>query len=514
MATTATMASLAYRAAQRFGERPALTMLGGETLNFADIDARAGRYAGGLAHAGLRPGDRVVVYLPNSLDWIIAYHAIARLGAVFVPANILLSANEVAHIVADCGARAVVLTADAMQEPEIRASAGAGGRLCIVHGGKPDACGIAASQILDGEWLAPVAARPEDLFTIGYTSGTTGRPKGAMQSHRAVFDSIATTATIHVRSAEDIVLTALPFAHVYGNVVLNTAFVAGLHVVAMARFDAEQVLTAIGREAITLFEGVPTMYYQMLAHPAIDAADFSSLRCCTVGGQTMPVASLEEVARRFACPILELWGMTEVSGPAATHSPYWPVRHGSIGLPFPGLEVRIADLTDATADVADGTPGELCVRGPLVTMGYWNNPEATAASIDPQRWLATGDIAVQESDRYLSIVDRRKDMIITGGYNIYPAELEQVIATHPAVSMVAVASLPDAEKGELAKAFVVLRPGATCDAEALRLHCRARMAAYKVPKAFAFVDDLPKTSTGKILRRALRTAAPGFKRET
>ncbi len=514
MATMATMASLAYDAAQRFGERPALTMLGSETLTFADIDARAGRYAGGLAHAGIRPGDRVVVYLPNSPDWLIAYHAIARMGAVFVPANILLSADEVAYIVADCGARAVILTAEAMQMPQTRANAGADGPLWIVHGDALGSDGIPASAILDGEWLPPVAARPEDLFTIGYTSGTTGRPKGAMQSHRAVFDSIATTATIHVRSAADRVLTALPFPHVYGNVVVNTAFVAGLHVIAMARFDAGQALTAIGREAITLFEGVPTMYYQMLADPAIERTDFSSLRCCTAGGQTMPIASLEEVARRFDCPVLELWGMTELSGPATSHSPYWPTRYGSIGLPFPGLDVRIADLDDPARDVADGAPGELCVRGPLVTLGYWNNPEATAASIDPRGWLATGDIAVRQTDGYLSIVDRRKDMIITGGYNIYPAELEQVIAAHPAVSMVAVASLPDAEKGELAKAFVVLRPGASCDAETLRQHCRERLAAYKVPRAFAFVDDLPKTSTGKIMRRALREAPTDLNEES
>jgi len=285
---------------------------------------------------------------------------------------------------------------------------------------------------------------------------------------------------------------------------MNTAFLTGLELKVMARFDPGKALAAIGREKITLFEGVPSMYYQMLAHEVMASAEFASLTRCTTGGQTMPVAKIDEVVDRFGCPLLELWGMTELSGPATTHSPYWPSRHGSIGLPFPQTEVRIADLDEPASDAPAGIAGELCVRGPLVTIGYWKNPEATAASIDVDGWLATGDVGVRDEDGYLRIVDRRKDLIITAGYNIYPAELEQVVAKHPAVAMVAVAAVADAEKGELATAFVVLRPDTACDAETLSIHCRQHLAAYKVPRAFVFVDDLPKTSTGKILRRALR----------
>jgi long-chain acyl-CoA synthetase len=501
---TGTMSTLVHEAARRFGERVAVTMLGeGGSATFEQVEERAGRYAGGLARLGIGRGDRVVLNLPNGIDWMVAYHAIARLGAVVVPANFLLTASEVAFIAENSEAQAIILPGG--REAAITATLSEAGvelvRILHGEGGSGDAT---SEHLLDAPWLAPVDVAPDDLFTIGYTSGTTGRPKGAMQTHRAVFGSTAMTATIHVRHSEDRILTALPFPHVYGNVVMNTAFLTGLELKVMARFDPGKALAAIGREKITLFEGVPSMYYQMLAHEVMASAEFASLTRCTTGGQTMPVAKIDEVVDRFGCPLLELWGMTELSGPATTHSPYWPSRHGSIGLPFPQTEVRIADLDEPASDAPAGIAGELCVRGPLVTIGYWKNPEATAASIDVDGWLATGDVGVRDEDGYLRIVDRRKDLIITAGYNIYPAELEQVVAKHPAVAMVAVAAVADAEKGELATAFVVLRPDTACDAETLSIHCRQHLAAYKVPRAFVFVDDLPKTSTGKILRRALR----------
>ncbi|MBY8822163.1 AMP-binding protein [Sphingomonas colocasiae] len=493
------ISDLAAGAAKRFGDMPAFQLLGEDAvLGFAEIDRRAARFAGGLAAAGVGRGDRVVLHLPNGWRWIVAYHAIARLGAVVVPANILLTPAEVGFLATDSVAAAVILPAD-RQAPIASALAGSTPRIVATGGADCD-----FARMLEGAPLAPVAVSPDDLFTIGYTSGTTGRPKGAMLTHRNVFASTALTATIHVRARGETVLTALPFPHVYGNVVMNAAFLAGMRILAMPRFDAGLALAAISAERPTVFEGVPTMFYQMLAHPDLAAADFSSLSRCTVGGQTMPTAKLDEVVARFGCPICELWGMTEVAGPAISHSPYWPARHGSIGLAFPGVETRVADLSDRGRDAAADEAGELCVRGPLVTRGYWRNDAATAEAIDGDGWLATGDIAVRDADGYLRIVDRRKDLIITGGYNIYPAELEQVIAAHPSVAMVAVAAVADAEKGELAKAFVVLRPDHAADAAALDRHCRAHLAPYKVPRLFAFVDDLPKTSTGKILRRALQ----------
>ena len=491
------VSTLVSDAAGRFGKAPAFTVPGQETLTFVDVDDRAGRFAGGLAAIGIKAGDHVALHLPNGWEWIVAYHAIARLGAVVVPANILLSPSEVSYMVADSEAKAAIMPADRRGAIDL-----AGGVSAITLGQADDA--LPFDTLLDGRYTDPVLRDADDLFTIGYTSGTTGKPKGAMLSHAGLFASLAATATIHVRHSADTVLSSLPFPHVYGNIVMNATFLTGARLVTTPRFDPEVALRLIGEEQATLFEGVPTMYYQMLADPGIGAAKLSSLTRCTVGGQTMPTAKIDAVVERFGCPLLELWGMTEVAGPAVTHSPYWAPRPGSIGLPVPGLEARIADLADPTRDAAPGDSGELMVRGKPVMQGYWKNPQATAEVIDKDGWLATGDIARQESDGYLFIVDRKKDLIITAGYNIYPAELEQVIAMHPAVAMVAVAGIADDEKGELAHAFVVLHSGGRLDQAELLAHCRQHLAAYKVPRLITFVDDLPKSSTGKILRRALR----------
>ncbi|ATU95472.1 class I adenylate-forming enzyme family protein [Phyllobacterium zundukense] len=494
----AVMTTVASEASQKFGDAIALTLPGNESLTFKEIDLRAGQFAGGLLSLGISSGDRVVLYLPNGWEWIVAYHAIARLGAVVVPANILLSPDEVSYIASDSDARAVILPTDRLDQVEHTK-----GRLFIA----PDGGDRGFGEVLSGHYLAPVARDPDDLFKIGYTSGTTGRPKGAMLTHANVFWSMASTATVHVRHRSDVILSALPLPHVYGNIVMNSAMQSGARLVLLPRFEPARALELIAAEHVTLFDGVPTMYYQMLANPNIATADLSSLNRCTVGGQTMPTAKMEAVVDRFGCPLLELWGMTEVAGPAVSHSPFWPARHGSIGLAFPAMEVRIASLEHPNDDARNGEPGELMVRGPLVMKGYWNDPSATALVLDERGWLASGDVAVRDGDGYVFVVDRKKDMIITAGYNIYPAELEQVVAMHSGVAMVAVAGVPDEEKGEIAQAFVVLHAGVTLEEPELLLHCRQHLAAYKIPRRIAFVEDLPKTSTGKILRRTLREDA-------
>ncbi|MEM6831994.1 MAG: AMP-binding protein [Pseudomonadota bacterium] len=496
------MSDLAERAAQRFAGRTAISMDSAQSLSFTEINVRAARFAGGLCELGIAQGDRVVLYLPNCLEWIVAYHAIARLGGVVVPANILLTHSEVGFIAANSQARAIVCEGVASKSVKAALTISKAPTSILIVTGESEA-GVSFEQVATGQSLPPRETQPGDLFTIAYTSGTTGTPKGAMITHRAVYESTTGTATIHVRHSGDKVLSALPLPHVYGNVVMNAAFVAGYELFILAKFDAEHALQIIKSQRITLFEGVPTMYYQMLQSPDLKTAQLKSLTRCTVGGQTMPTASIEEVESRFGCPILELWGMTELAGPATSHSPYWPSRHGSIGLPFPGLKARVVDLNNAERPAPIGEKGELQVRGSLVTRGYWKNSVATSEALDPQGWLSTGDVAIEDEDGYIFIVDRRKDMIITAGYNVYPAELEQVIAKHPAVAMAAVAAIPDKEKGELAKAFIVLRQGQSCTEREMLAHCRSHLAAYKTPRLIAFVDDLPKTSTGKIMRRAL-----------
>jgi len=345
---------------------------------------------------------------------------------------------------------------------------------------------------------------PTALSTIAYTSGTTGHPKGAMQSHRAVYLNCALTGTMHVRTERDVVVTALPAPHVYGNVVINSLFMAGGIVVLMERFDPGAALEKIERYAATLFEGVPAMYMTMLTHPDLARFDLSSLTRCTVGGQTIAVSTMRAWEERTRAPLIELWGMTELAGLGTTHALYAPNLHGSIGVALPGVEVRVAAFDDPTRTAPSGEPGELMVRGPIVMQGYYGNDKATRETIEPDGWLHTGDVAVADDAGYFSIVDRRKDMIITAGYNVYPAEIERVLAGHPAVAMSAVGAVPDEVRGELARAYVVLRPDASATEVELIDFCRPHLAAYKLPRSVQFVADLPKTSTGKIMRRKLR----------
>jgi long-chain acyl-CoA synthetase len=324
-----------------------------------------------------------------------------------------------------------------------------------------------------------------------------------MLAHRAVLFNSAMTANMHVRTAADTVVTGLPCAHVYGNVVMNGAFLYGYTLVLLERFDPAEALESIQRHRATMFEGVPTMYQYLLNHPDLDDHDLSSLTRCTVGGQIMPVPTSREVEERFGVPLIELWGMTEIGGLGTTHPLYGPNRHGSIGIPLPFVECRIADREDPSKTLGPDEDGELMLRGPIVMQGYYGNEKATKETLEPDGWLHSGDIARMDGEGYIYIVDRKKDMIITGGYNVYPAELERVIAGHPAVAMVAVGSQPDEAKGELAKAYVVPKEDAQENEESIIEYCREHLAAYKVPRAVQFVSNLPQTSTGKIMRREL-----------
>lgn len=348
-----------------------------------------------------------------------------------------------------------------------------------------------------------MAARPGATSTICYTSGTTGHPKGAMHSHHNVIMNARLTALMHGRRESDITVTALPMPHVYGTVVMNSTFMTGGTLVLHPRFEETVVLDSIVRHRATLFEGVPTMYFFLLNHAGLDDCDLSSLRMCTVGGQTMPVTKMAEVEHRFGCPLVELWGMTELAGLGTTFAHAGPVRHGSIGVPLPYCQAKIVDITDSARMLMDGEAGELMIRGPVVMQGYYGNEAATGETIEPNGWLHTGDVAMMDGEGFIWIVDRKKDLILTAGYNVYPAEIERVIAGHPGVAMVAVGAVPDETKGELAKAYVVSKPGTQLSAQELMDLCREHLAAYKVPRAVQFVQDLPKTSSGKIMRRKL-----------
>ncbi|MFO1059136.1 MAG: AMP-binding protein [Dongiaceae bacterium] len=501
----ASLGEMLPRAAARFGDKPAL-IADGRSLSFAALDRRAAGVAAALVQMGVAPGDRVTLYGPNGWEWLAGYHGALRMGAVINPVNALLTASEVAFIMADCGARALIASPERLAA--VRA-AGAAPAAAIAFG-EAEVDGARAMAALTEAPAAfdPVPVDPDRLSTIGYTSGTTGHPKGAMQSHRAVLLNVAMTAQLHLKSVADTVVSALPCPHVYGNVVCNGALLAGMTLVLHARFDAGEVLASIARHRATLFEGVPTMYMYMLAHPEIGRTELASLTRCTVGGQTMPVATMEEVERRFGCPLLELWGMTELAGLGTTFPSYGPRVLGSIGIALPYCQARIAAVEDPGRTLPAGEVGELMVRGPIVMQGYWGRPEATREAIEPDGWLHSGDLARQDEAGRIFVVDRKKDMINSAGNKLYPAEIERVVAAHPAVAMVAVGARPDPLKGEVAKAYVVLKPGAAADEEAILAHCRAALAPYKVPRSVQLVPDLPKTSTGKILRRELHRLEP------
>lgn len=500
---------LPTEAARRFGAKTAL-IHAGRRWSFIELDEASDRLAASLQAMAVEAGDRVSIYAPNSPEWVIAYYAVLKIGAVVNPLNLMLAPQEAAYAMNDCGSVAVFGTiekiaalAPVRQQTKLRH---------LISHGHDDAAPLPIDVLAFDELIEDGKRLPltkptissDSLSTIGYTSGTTGHPKGAMLTHEAILLNTAMTATMHVRTEHDVVVTALPCSHVYGNIVMNAAIAYGMTLVLHRTFDAVTVLDSIEQHRATMFEGVPTMYMYLLGVPDLPRRDLSSLTRCTVGGQTMPVVKMEQVEAALGCPLLELWGMTELGGLGATHSAYGPRRLGSIGVALPHTQARVASVEEPARELPVGEVGELQMRGRLNMLGYFNRPDATAEALIAGGWLRTGDLARIDEDGCITIVDRLKDMVITAGFNIYPAELERVIAEHPDVAMVAVGSVPDAEKGELAKAYIVLKPGAKGDAADFERHCRERLAAYKVPRTFAFVADLPKTNSGKVMRRHLR----------
>ena len=479
-------------------------------LSFNELEQRSNQLANALVGMGIQPGDRVSLYSPNCWEWVVSYHGVLKTGAVVNPVNVMLTPEEVEFVANDCEAKLIIGSRDKL-EPIVNLAGSGTVEALVCFGDDAPGGTTSFTELLDGQSTEFTVADIDSatLSTIAYTSGTTGHPKGAMQSHYSVAINIALTALMHGRTHDDTVVSALPCPHVYGNVVMNGAFMTGMTLVMHQTFNEEAILQSIQEHGATMFEGVPTMYMFLLSNKKLDDYDLSTLRCCTVGGQTMPVPKMEEVEERFGCPLIELWGMTELAGLGTTFAHNGPIKHGSIGVVLPYVEARIAEVDDANKTLPADEPGELMIRGPIVMLGYYGNEEGTRETIEPDGWLHTGDIATMDSDGCIFIVDRKKDMILTAGYNVYPAELERVIAGHPDVAMVAVGSIPDEKKGELAKAYVIAKDGATPNADGIIAYCREHLAAYKVPRAVQFVNDFPKTSSGKVMRRKLHELDEG-----
>jgi long-chain acyl-CoA synthetase len=479
------LADLMTTSAERHGDRTAIRQEG-VALSYTALERATALAAGLLQEHGVRPGDRVGVMLPNVAYFPICYYGALRAGAAIVPMNMLLKEREVAFYMADSGARVLF----AWHQFADAAKAGAGDtEVIVVESGAFDA------RLAGSEPAGTTDREPDDTAVILYTSGTTGTPKGAELTHANLSENVAVSMELFGAGPDLVTLGALPLFHAFGQTCgLNATMAAGGSLSLLPRFDAGKALEMIESDRVTLFEGVPTMYSAMLHHP--EDTDTSSLQLCVSGGAAMPVEVMRAFERRFECTVLEGYGLSETSPVASFNRPDRERKAGSIGLPVRGVEMRLVDVQDGV--------GEIAIRGHNVMKGYWNKPDATADAIDSDGWFRTGDLARVDDEGYFFIVDRKKQMIIRGGFNIYPREIEEVLHEHPDVMEAAVIGIPHDELGEEVGAAVVLKPGSEADPEEIKSYVKARVAAYKYPRRVWLLDALPKGPTGKILRREIK----------
>jgi malonyl-CoA/methylmalonyl-CoA synthetase len=464
------------RHSREAGARIALTSDDGAPLDYAALDARSAAAAGRLHARGLRAGDRVLVSCEASADLVVAHVACLRLGLVVVPTNTAYRPPEIAHVVGDARPRAAIVD-DAERADAVRAA-------------DPGVAILApALELPDATPPALDAAAPGDPALIGYTSGTTGRPKGAVLSHANLLASVESLRLAWRWTPDDRLLLALPLFHMHGlGVGLHGTLHAGASAHLLPRFEPDAVLGAIAREGVTLFFGVPTMYHRLVAHERVEA--LRALRLCVCGSAPLPAALHAAFQRATGQRILERYGMTEtvmlVSNPVDHER-----RPGSVGLPLPGVSLRLA-----------GEPAEIEVRGPNVFAGYWEREDADADAFTEDRWFRTGDLGARDADGYLRVTGRAKELVISGGYNVYPREVEDALRAHPAIEDAAVVGTPSDEWGERVTAYVVSRDAPT--PEALRAFLAERLAPYKQPRLLHVVEALPRNALGKVQKHRLR----------
>ena len=526
--------------ARRFADRPALAWFG-RHVSFGRLLAEVERFSSVLNGLGVRPGDRVALVLPNTPQYVIAYYAVARLGAVVVGNNFLYTQREMEHQLRDAGA-SVVIVMDRFHPTFAPVFREAGIREVVVtkvtdymrfplkqlaplklrreakregHPWPPvpkDAPVKWWTRLMKRAVPAPPAATVDaerDPAGFIYTGGTTGASKGAMLSHRnLVANASQAIAWLQLRPGEEALLCSLPFFHSFGMLAMNVGIsAAGKIIVVPNPRDIHFVLKQVDKEKPTFFPGVPRMFQALNESPLTAKFDLRSINACISGGAPLPKAAADRFAEvTGGARLVEGYGLTETS-PVTHANPFdGRARFGTIGMPVPDTECRIVDLDDPDRVVEAGERGELCIRGPQVMLGYWNRPEETALSIR-NGWLHTGDIAVMDPDGFFRIVDRLKEMIIVSGFNVYPTEVEDVLYRHPKIAKVSVVGVPDDQTGEAVKAFVVLREGQQATDEEIVAWARDPgngLTGYRVPKQIEFRDSLPETLIGKVLRRVLQ----------
>ena len=473
-----------------------------EEITYRQLNERTNRVANGLKALGIKKGDVVSVYLPNCPDYFYVWFGIAKLGAVFGPINALFKGDEVRHVLSDSGAVAVV-TSEVLLDT-IRAARGSCPALqhIICLEGEAEGASAYTDLLQYPSELEAVDIARNDLAAIVYTSGTTGKPKGAMLSHwNYVWDTLAAAESAGMPPGEGRLGLILPLFHANAQVTSLTQFLTGGSVAIWERFSPSDFWENVDRYQPKSFSAVPTILSILLASPKKEGLDLSSLAFVICGAAPLPVDVMQRFEDAFHLIIREGYGLTEGTC-VSSLNPYWGVRKpGSIGLPLPGQPMRIVD--DDMNELAAGEYGEIVVKGPNVMQGYYNNPEATAETI-VEGWLRTGDMGYVDEDGYFFIVDRKKDMIIRGGENIYPREIEEVLFTHPQIAEATVIAKPDPVWGEDVLAIIVPVAGATLSADDVVAYCRERLADYKLPREVLFRQDLPKTLTGKVQKKQLR----------
>ncbi len=503
------LATMLRESAHRYPTKPAALFDEG-VMTYAELDALSDRFAAGLRRAGVEPGDPVAIQLPNIPQFLITYFGILKAGSVVVPLNVLLKAPEIAYELSDVGARALVTWAGVGGEAAKGAADAGLDRIYIL--GTPGISGHEFGrpfeELLSGEQPEhPILhqTEPGDVAAVVYTSGTTGQPKGAELTHFQLYMNAETPGRLFGVRDDDIVLVALPLFHVFGLCSqLNVCVRFGATMSLIPRFEPVKVLEVMQRDRVTIFEGVPTMYIALLNEPTLDDYDLSALRVGISGGAAIPGEVLDAVERKFGIVILEGYGMTETAATATFNVSAEERKIYSVGKPIWGVDVHVWTEDGRPLPAGETNVGELVIRGVNTPRGYHNRPDATAEAY-AGGWFHTGDLGYKDEDGFIFIVDRIKDLIIRGGYNVYPREVEEVLYAHPAVSGAAVVGVPNELLGEDIKAFIELKPGATATAEEIIEFVKKRVAAYKYPREIEFRASLPKNATGKIAKETLKT---------
>jgi long-chain acyl-CoA synthetase len=492
------MTNLATSLVNTTGSHPdrLAVVLEDHTLRYRDLDDLSARVASWLRGRGIRPGDRVALMAPNVPEFVELYYGILRAGAIVVPMNPLLKSREVEYHLSDSGA-ALALAWHGVAEQAAMGARSAGTDLVIIEPAP-------LAGTLAGVDPAPAVTdrRSGDTAVILYTSGTTGQPKGAELTHANLLSNVEVTRTTLLGlMPDDVVLGALPLFHSFGQTVgMGCAVASGARLTLMPRFDPVRALEIIKRDQVTVLMGVPAMYAAILHSAGGVAGDVASLRLCVSGGAAMPVELMRAFEKQFDCMILEGYGLSETSPVASFNHPDRERKPGTIGQAIAGVQMRVQ--SDEGDPLPPGQIGEIAIRGDNVMKGYWRRPEDTAEAM-AGGWLRTGDLGLMDPEGYFSIVDRKKDMIIRGGLNVYPREVEEVLYEDPAVAEAAVIGVPDHLLGEEVAAVVTLKPGASADPGELRAHVKSQLAAYKYPRHVWIVDELPHGGSGKILKREI-----------